>query len=90
MGLKRAVYDTAHVNTERADMPQKMQKIHETRVKYDITLNTNSDILSLFSMTPYYWRTSISDAEKLSGLDTLKTEVDIIISVYKKTNEALV
>lgn len=88
LGLKKAIYDTAHVNTERADLPEKMEKLFETRVLYDISLDNNADIMSLFSMTPYYWRTSVSDAEKLKGLSSLSTEVDIIISVYKNQKEA--
>ncbi len=83
MGLKRAIYDVAHINTERADLPEGMRKIYETRVRYDISLDNNADIMSLFSMTPYYWRTSPADAEKLRGLGALDTEVDFMISVYK-------
>ena len=89
MGLKRAIYDTAHLNTSRADLPVGMQKVYETRVSYNIELDNLTDILSLFSMTPYYWRTSPSDSEKLSGLQRLTTEVDVMISVYKNTKEAL-
>lgn len=89
MGLKRAIYDTAHLNTPRADLPVGMQKVYETRVNYNIELDNLTDILSLFSMTPYYWRTSPSDSEKLSGLQRLTTEVDVMISVYKNTKEAL-
>ena len=87
-GLKKAIYDNAYSNTERADMPEKMEKIEEIRVRYDISLDNNSDILNLFSMTPYYWRTSPSNAGKLKEINKLDTEVDIIIAVYKK--EALI
>ena len=83
LGLKNAIYDTAHVNTQRADMPTELEKLDEVRVCYPIELNSNDDIMSLFAMTPYYWRTSLSDFEKLKGLERLTTEVDIIISVYK-------
>jgi 23S rRNA (guanine745-N1)-methyltransferase len=88
MGLKSAIYDTAHLNSPRADMPEKMEKIFETELKYSIFLDNNNDILSLFSMTPYYWRTSLSDAEKLLNIKTLDTEVDFMISVYKNVKEA--
>ena len=82
-GLKRAIYDTAHTNSERADLPKCMTKIDERRVSYTIDVDTNESIMSLFAMTPYYWRTSVSDGEKLKGLTSLSTEVDIIVSVYK-------
>ena len=64
-------------------MPQNMEKIDELRVRYDISLDCNRDILSLFSMTPYYWRTSVADAEKLTSITQLDTEIDFMISVYK-------
>ena len=86
MGLKRAIYNTANANTERADLPVYMKKIEEIRVSYTIDLTDNGEIKSLFAMTPYYWRTSVADMEKLKELDFLTTEVDIIISVYKKDN----
>ena len=73
---------------KRQDLPEKMQMIYQTRVRYNVSLDNSEDILSLFSMTPYYWRTSPTDAEKLKGLTSLDTEVDIMIAVYKKTDEA--
>lgn len=83
LGLKRAIYDNVHVNTERADMPENMELIDSVRVEYKIDLASNADVLSLFAMTPYYWRTSEEDAKKLARIDTLTTEVDVVISVYK-------
>lgn len=85
LGLKSTIYENAHINTQRADLPLKMCKIWEKRVSYNIDITSNNEIMSLFAMTPYYWRTSQSDAEKLMGLEKLTTEVDIVVSVY--TNE---
>ena len=82
-GLKNAIYEKTHLNAERADLPEKMQEIDRRRVTREITLCSNEQIMDLFAMTPYYWRTSVSDGEKLSRLDSLKTEVDIMITVYK-------
>ncbi|MBQ8850474.1 MAG: methyltransferase domain-containing protein [Clostridia bacterium] len=83
-GLKEAIYDTAKENDGRADMPKNMRLLEERRVRFDITVEGNADILALFSMTPYYWRTSPSDSEKLSGLERLDTAVDMMIAVYVK------
>ena len=82
-GLKSAIYDTARENTERADLPCGIKQIDEIRVTYDIELGSNAQIKSLFAMTPYYWRTSVDDARKLDGLESLATQVDVVISVYK-------
>ena len=84
LGLKEAIYENARVNDGRADLPTDMTFVEETRVKYSVTLDSTEKILNLFAMTPYYWKTSVSDAEKLKNLDRLTTDVDIIIAVYRK------
>ena len=84
MGLKRAIYDNVYQNDARADLPEGLELIEEKRLRYDISLTSNELIMALFSMTPYYWRTSQGDKEKLVGLDRLDTEIDIIFSVYRK------
>ena len=46
-------------------------------------------IQALFSMTPYYWRTSESDRSKLMNVDSLVTELDFDIYIYRKEGESL-
>ena len=84
LGLKEAIYETARVNDGRADLPTDMTLVEEIRVKYSVTLDSSEKIINLFAMTPYYWKTSVSDAEKLKELDRLTTGVDIVIAVYRK------
>ena len=84
MGLKRALYDDVYENGERADLPQKMSLVDKISASYTVKVEGQSDIAALFSMTPYYWRTSESDKDKLSGLDVLLTEVEFEINIYKK------
>ncbi|MBO5845322.1 MAG: methyltransferase domain-containing protein [Clostridia bacterium] len=84
MGLKRVLYESVYENEARADMPEGMKPVSERRIKYEISLSSAEQISDLFAMTPYYWRTSVSDKDKLALLDSLCTEVDVIISVYEK------
>ncbi len=84
LGLKTAIYAQAHENETRADLPKEMHKIDELRLKYDIDVNGAENIQNLFAMTPYYWKTSKEDVEKLNGLERLNTKIDMIFSVYKK------
>lgn len=83
MGLKKVMYDSVHKNQERADMPINMELIAQKRVQFDITVGGSDNIKKLFAMTPYYWRTSAADAQKLYVLDSLSTNIDVIIAVYK-------
>ena len=87
MGLKRALYSDIRENDERADLPAALELVCEEELKYDITVDGNENIQSLFAMTPYYWRTSVDDAKKLDGIDVLTTEIDIIFSVYRKNSD---
>ena len=84
MGLKKVLYDSVRKNQERADMPADMELIAEKRVCFDIKLDGAENIKRMFAMTPYYWRTSSADAQKLYELDSLETRVDVIIAVYRK------
>ncbi len=83
LGLKKAIYDEAYINTERVDMPPDMPCIQEKNVYYTMTLNDSRDIMNLFSMTPYYYRTSEADREKLCALNHLETVVDVTVRVYR-------
>ena len=84
MGLKRAIYDQTYQNAGRADLPQSMEQVDRKRLTYTVTVKGQEQIEALFSMTPYYWRTSIKDKEKLRGLDELQTEVDFDIFLFRK------
>lgn len=83
-GLKRAIYETPYRNTVRADLPTGMQLLEEKRLLYTAHLDSNETIRNLFSMTPYAFRTSREDMEKLNALTSLDTEVDVFLSVYRK------
>ena len=88
MGLKKALYDEVHENNERADMPKDMEKIKEENIRFNITVEGTEAIAALFEMTPYYWRTSRSDAQKLDGIERLDTEIDMTLTVYRKNESA--
>lgn len=83
-GLKRAIYDEVHRNAERADMPKNMKLERAHKLSYTIFLQSAEEIQSLFSMTPYSYRTSEKDMKKLYSLTSLETEVEVDIFVYRK------
>ncbi len=82
-GLKALVYDTPYDNEEAETVYNGFEKIRDERVKYKVTVS-KEHISSLFLMTPYYWKTSVSDAKKLKHADKLETELEFIISIYRK------
>jgi 23S rRNA (guanine745-N1)-methyltransferase len=85
MGLKRAIYDDIYENAGRADLPQGMVLLEEYTVEREIEVTGEEQIAHLFSMTPYYWRTSRADADKLRGLQSLTTTVAFDFKIYQKS-----
>ena len=82
-GLKKAVYDVPYLNDPRADLPVKMKLADATRIRYNITVDNNADILRLFGMTPYRFRTPAAAYERLKALDSVSTEIDVEFRVYQ-------
>ncbi|MGN0518666.1 MAG: putative RNA methyltransferase [Acutalibacteraceae bacterium] len=84
-GLKSAIYSSPYENDEALPMYEGLRLTDTVDLKYDITLKGNNDIQSLFSMTPYYYHTGQGDRDKLLGIDTLTTELDFKILIYRKS-----
>lgn len=85
IGLKEAIYDSAYENEGRRDLPrERFELLEQTSVTYDITPETNRDIQNLFAMTPYYYRTSQKDKDKLYAICELSTKIDVELFIYKK------
>ncbi len=82
-GLKEKLYDTVIPNEVRRDLPTQMRLEKTVPVQYDVTID-GADLLPLFMMTPYYYRTPKERAERLLTLETLKTVLDFEIRVYIK------
>jgi len=82
-GLKKAIYDTVYDNEVIQKEYQGFLLQERDYVEDCITVEGRS-ITDLFHMTPYYWKTSEKDAEKLKGLTSLETKIEFVISVYKK------
>ncbi len=83
-GLKEILYENPYLNPGRADLPVQMKQISHRKLSYRIKVEGHEQIEALFSMTPYYWRTSEADHAKLGAIDVLETEVDFDIFLYRK------
>lgn len=83
-GLKTALYETPYENDEQPPEAGSLQLIDTVRVRGEITLNTQEEINALFQMTPYYYHTPAAGMCRLEALQTLKTEIEFVLLVYKK------
>lgn len=82
--VKEILYDTPYENDEAEYSMKSFDLNEKIRVKYGICLESGEDIKALFSMTPYYYRTSPERAERLYKTEKLETELDFIICRYSR------
>lgn len=82
--LKETVYDTPYKNTVNDMEVEGFELIEYSDVHEKIKICTNEDILALFSMTPYYYKTSEKDRNKLLALDSLETTIHFRAALYRK------
>ena len=83
-GLKQAVYDRPYENTVPDPALPGFTLAEQRTLRNTITLRTNADIEALFCMTPYYYKTGARDQAKLHALDTLTTETEFALLIYRK------
>ena len=83
-GLKSALYDTPYKNEVQDTAISGFELLKQENISYKITLDTSEDILNLFRMTPYAYRTSSVGRERVESLTSLETTIEFITFVYKK------
>ena len=87
MGLKRAVYDNPRENKPDVFSLPGFEIISERTVRRTLTLDNQDDIRSLFMMTPYYYKTGQADQQKVSAMDSLTTQIECAVRIYRRAEE---
>ena len=86
-GLKELIYDDPYLNDPRRDLPAEgdgLRLLEIRNVTFEITVTDPDHREALFSMTPYYWRTSREGHSRLAAAETLVTEVSFDLHIYEK------
>ena len=83
--LKEVLYDRPYPNEEKETPYEGFSYRAIVPVEGAITLGSREAIQSLFQMTPYYWKTPRSGAERLAALDRLTTRISFRIHIFQKT-----
>ena len=81
--LKQAVYDRAYDNPEPATALEGFRLAAERRVLAPLRLE-GEEIRRLFTMTPYYYKTSPADLAKLETLRRLETRLAVALLLYER------
>ena len=82
--LKELIYDTPYENNEDKTDYEGLSLVSSEVVSSRSVVDSNDDIMRLFSMTPYYYRTSQKDIEKLGNVGSLEIGFEFIIRTFVK------
>ncbi len=86
-GLKTLLYDDPYLNDPRRDLPTDqdphLRLVEVRHVTFTAEIVGRAHIAALFSMTPYYWRTSREGQARLAAVDRLETEIAFDLHIYK-------
>lgn len=82
--LKEAIYDTPYKNKVDDTYISGFKLISRENLKFTMDLSSPEAIKSLFMMTPYAYRTSKENREKVDKLSSLKCRAEFVILIYEK------
>ncbi|MBR3438722.1 MAG: methyltransferase domain-containing protein [Clostridia bacterium] len=83
--LKQAVYDEVYKNDSIPSVPKGFSLISSREIKQVLHLESNEDIVNLFKMTPYYYKTGADDQKKLERISRLDISFEVEIMYCRKT-----
>lgn len=83
--MKQVLYDRPYPNEEKETPYEGFAYADILPVEGRAALESPEDIRNLFQMTPYYWKTPKSGADRLAALDTLSVRISFRIHVFRKT-----
>lgn len=87
--IKEVVYDKVKFESYNpmTDLNGKFEHLEHLNVDYKKTLVGSENIMNLFNMTPYRWRSPREGVKRLEGLESLDIRVDINVDIYKLKKE---
>lgn len=84
IGLKKLLYKDTYQNEEKFPRYEGFETPIIKNLKYETKILGNETIKNLFTMTPYYFRTSLEDKKKLDNVSEIDTIIEVNFAIYKK------
>ncbi len=81
--LKQAVYDIPRKNPPDTETVAGFRLIGSENVIYTAELGSNEEVLDLFAMTPYYYKSGQKDQEKLRRVESLRVTAAFGIRLWQ-------
>lgn len=83
--MKELLYDVPYKNDEKAPEGECLRLVERERVGERVHIS-NDDLYELFSMTPYFYRTSEENKSRLKAAGDIDLTVEFVILKYTKNN----
>lgn len=83
--LKNIIYDKPYKNDEKPSVTALLSPASKIKITDTVEI-IRDDLKELFSMTPYFYRTSLKDKAKLEKVDKLNLTLEFAVSEYMKEN----
>ncbi len=87
--LKKAIYNQPYKNKVKDYQLEGFDFLDSQRVRYIMNIDNQQDIQSLFSMTPYYYKSGREEQERLSKLENISVEADFEILTYRRKGQKI-
>ncbi len=84
--MKSVLYENPYENGVSKPDYDGFAYIESRKITFEIFLDNNDDIMSLFNMTPYLWRTPKDGILRLSKQNELSDSAEFYIHLLKKTS----
>ena len=82
--MKKVLYDKPYPNEVKRTPYEGFSYVEVRHVEDEIFLPCQEDIMALFRMTPYCWKTPRAGVERLSALETLRCRISFDIHVFRR------
>ena len=82
--MKEILYENPYENPVKREDYTEFACEGVREVRYEVTLENSNDIMALFHMTPYAWKTPGAGTARLAELQELDCQVDFRIHVFQK------
>lgn len=84
--LREILYDSPRESSGNVTVPDGFHTVFEDVLTYKVNVPDNKALKDLFTMTPFYYRTSLEDKKKLDRIDSADMTVEVRYTVMKKGN----
>lgn len=81
--MKEILYDVPYKNDEEPPKSEALKLVSTTRITDTVKIG-GEDLYELFSMTPYFYRTSEENKARLKAVNEINLTVSFVILEYKK------